>query len=30
VSHPEVVDILTPAQLKELVAGLLGEVTELK
>ena len=29
-SHPEAVDVLTPAQLKELVAGLLGEVTELK
>jgi uncharacterized small protein (DUF1192 family) len=30
VSHPEALDVLTPAQLKELVAGLLGEVTELK
>jgi hypothetical protein len=30
VSHPEALDVLTPAQLKGLVAGLLGEVTELK
>jgi hypothetical protein len=30
VSHPEALDVLTPAQLKELVGGLLGEVTELK
>jgi hypothetical protein len=30
VSHPEALDVLTPAQLKELVAGLLGEVAELK
>ena len=29
-SHPEALDALTPAQLKELAAGLLGEVTELK
>lgn len=29
-SHPEALDVLTPVQLKELVAGLLGEVTELK
>jgi transposase IS66 family protein len=30
VSPPEALDVLTPAQLKELVAKLLGEVTELK
>jgi hypothetical protein len=30
VSHPEALDVLTPAQLKELVGGLLGEVAELK
>jgi hypothetical protein len=30
VNHPETLDVLTPAQLKQLVAGLLGEVTELK
>jgi len=30
VSDPEALDVLTPAQLKELVGGLLGEVTELK
>lgn len=29
-SHPEALDVLTPAQLKQLVVGLLGEVTELK
>ena len=29
-SHPEALDVLTPAQLKELVGGLLGEVAELK
>jgi hypothetical protein len=30
VSLPEALDVLTPAQLKQLVAGLLGEVTELR
>jgi hypothetical protein len=30
VSHPEALDVLTPAQLKQLVVELLGEVTELK
>jgi hypothetical protein len=30
VSHPEALDVLTPAQLRQLVAGLLGEVAELK
>jgi hypothetical protein len=29
-SHPEALDVLTPAHLKELVAVLLGEVSELK
>jgi hypothetical protein len=30
VSHPEALDVLTPAQLRQLVASLLGEVAELK
>jgi uncharacterized small protein (DUF1192 family) len=30
VSHPEALDVLTPAQLRELIASLLGEVAELK
>jgi Transposase IS66 family len=30
VSYPEALDVLTPAQLRELIGGLLGEVSELK